>query len=98
MIRMTRGSFAFVGGENGRENPKAISIEKTPKDGPFSILDNDCRTGAEREAQLVAAGVAEYVGDQPKEEIPEEEPTESAIPTENPEEEKPKTTRKRTRR
>lgn len=97
---MIRGSYSFIGGENGRENPKLFAVEKTPADGPFEILDNASRTGAEREAQLVAAGVAEYVG-KPRKEAPSvEEPAEdvSGIPDENPEEEeKPKrTTRRRT--
>lgn len=100
MIKLLRGFY-----DNG-----AIM---TPEDGPFGIEDNKYRTGAEREAQLVASGMAVFVGDEAEEpvatseEVPEETPEEAedmVVPAENPEEEseaaaeEKKEAKKRTRR
>lgn len=54
MIKIINGTYGF-------RNPRTGIIEaKTAKSEPFSLV-------AEREAELVSAGVAEYVGDEPAE-------------------------------
>ena len=83
MVRMTRGSYSLRGA-NG------ITHIVTRKDGPFEILDYAGQTGAEQEAQLVEAGVAEYVGKAPRKESKPSEDTpdeDISIPEENPDEE-----------
>lgn len=72
MIRMLAGSYGF-------RTADGLIRPKTPADGPFTILDTKDRTGAEREAQLVEQGIAEYV------EAPAEaEPVKAEKPVEKP--------------
>lgn len=92
MVRMTRGSYSLRGA-NG------ITHLVTRKDGPFEILDYAEQTGAAQEAQLVEAGVAEYVEEVPrKEEEPSgdtaDEDIPDGIPEDNPDEEEPKAKKK----
>ena len=88
MIKLLRGFYDNDG------------VEMTPQNGPFEVADNKYRTGAEREAQLVASGVAAFIGGKSKTVEPEEasgETEAAGIPEENPEEGK-KETKRRARR
>lgn len=81
MIRMLAGSYGF-------RTADGLIRPKTPTDGPFTIIDTEDRTGAEREAQLVEQGVAEYV-EAPTEPVKAEKPAEKSAP-------KPRRSRKKT--
>lgn len=91
MVRMTRGSYSLRGA-NG------ITHLVTRKDGPFEILDYAEQTGTAQEAQLVEAGVAEYVGKVPRKEEPSgdtaDEDIPDGIPEDNPDEEESKAKKK----